>query len=137
MPYLGLPIRVNCMGHSSNGLVFVEREFDMEILFYICASTVLLLIGGVIAVFLTTSEEEKEEAGYTRKPHSVSASKFKPGDRLHTVNFIKIDGSVRQFDNFIVVEVCGRCVIGWEIPNGGQPKKRSFNIDRLLFCCHK
>lgn len=109
----------------------------MEILFYVCFSAVLLIIGGVIAIFLTTSKEEKEEAGYIRKPRSVSQEKFKPGDRLHTVNFIKIDGSLRQFDQFIVIEVIGRCVIGWEIPNNGSPQKRSFNIDRLIWCCHK
>jgi len=108
----------------------------MEILFYVCAAFVLLLIGGVIAIFLTTSKEEKEEAGYNRK-QSLSLEKFKPGDRLHTVNFIKIDGSLRQFDQFIVIEVIGRCVIGWEIPNNGPPQKRSFNIDRLIWCCHK
>lgn len=111
----------------------------MEILFYVCFAFVLLLVGGVVAVFLTTSDEEKKEAGYTRKPpqSSISADKFKPGDRLHTVNFIKIDGSLRQFDQFIVIEVQGRCVIGWEIPNNGSPQKRSFNIDRLIWCCHK
>lgn len=110
----------------------------MEILFYVCFSAVLLIIGGVVAIFLTTTDQEKEAAGYTRNPQkSVFAEKFKPGDRLHTVNFIKIDGSLRQFDQFIVIEVIGRCVIGWEIPNNGSPQKRSFNIDRLIWCCHK
>lgn len=103
----------------------------MEILFYVCFSAVLLILGGIIAIFLTSTAEEKAEAGYTRQPRR----EFKQGDRLHTVNFLKIDGSLRQFDQFIVIEVQGRCVIGWEIPNNGSPQRRSFNQDRLIWCC--
>ena len=109
----------------------------MEILFYICFTAVLLILGGIIAIFLTSTAEEKAEAGYSR--HSSPSPwfigyNFKPGDRLYSVRFMKIDGSLRRFDEFVVMEVVGKCVIGIEIPEGKSPQKRSFNMDRLISC---
>lgn len=108
----------------------------MEILFYICAAAVLVLFGGVIAIFLTSTKEEKEAAGYNRYPLQPwhIGYKFKRGDHLLNVEFRKIDGSLRKFDQFVVIEVVGKCVVGWEIPDKGSPQKRSFNLDRLISC---
>jgi len=107
----------------------------MEILFYICFAAVLLILGGVIAILLTTSDEEKEAAGYNRNPTPwFIGHNFQPGDRLYLVRFMKIDGSLRRFDEFVVIEVVGKCVIGIEITQAKPPQKRSFNIDRLISC---
>lgn len=107
----------------------------MEVLFYICFAAVLLILGGIIAILLTTSDEEKEAAGYNRNPQPrFIGHVFQPGDRLYAVRFMKIDGSLRRFDEFVVMEVVGKCVIGIEIPSGKSPQKRSFNVDRLISC---
>jgi len=107
----------------------------MEILFYVCFASVLLVVGGVIAIFLTSTAEEKEAAGYNRNPTPwFIGHNFQPGDRLYSVRFMKIDGEFRRFDEFIVTEVVGQCVVGFEIPSGRSPQKRSFNVNRLISC---
>jgi hypothetical protein len=107
----------------------------MEILFYVCFAAVLLILGGIIAIFLTTSDEDLVSAGYNRNPQPWFVGySFKPGNRLYSVRFMKIDGELRRFDEFIVTEVVGKCVVGFEIPNNKPPQKRSFNVDRLISC---